>query len=399
MALALASCDFPPTFGPDYFLTDKNWIEHIPLAAPPAADDDGSIVALDSSARWDWSWRGKTDNSYPYMTLVPYGTTPAATDGEHSLALDTPAWRLELANLFINGTFETPPDPAAYANSPNSAFSQGTAIHSKSLYIDLGDDSDDYVAWKMGELLDDVTATWSGGTYQLRMVVDPVSGLKYRHSLITEIDSPESGQATQPVLPDEHGSLFLTERFTGFKEGADSVDFAVTNGPFTMSIDEVRAVRTDMEPSLRLLLAPWDTDPSPSYDSTTDEDTRLTPGQYEFSVWLRIADEDLLFDDPARATQPTATYAARYVTLRMRQVVYEEGALNPTIGVSNEVAVDTVWRRYAVRMEDPSNLDYFDDMTLHPVMELSIAPTLTASVDAGAVLVAAPELNFYKDGF
>jgi len=389
--VALASCDLPATFGPLYSDTGRNWIGHIAVSEPPAASD----VDLDISARWDWAWRGKTGNDYQYMTLTEAGTTPAVTDGAHKLAVDTPAWRLELSNLFVNGTFEEAFDATAYSPSIGSivAVSDGNAIHQKSLRIDLGIDADDYVAWLMEKLVADVSAV-SGHRYQLNMLLGQSVTLRYRHAPLLDIDEADSFDATPVSTADSRGSLFIADSFTGFQTGSAGEAFAV-NAPLQVTVDEVRAVRTDIDPSLRLLLAPWDTDPSPTYDDE-DQDTRLTPGQYEFSVWLRIDDADRYFDDASRVAQP---YAAKNVTLRMRQVSYEEGALEPKTSISAVVTVDATWRRYAVRMADPSNMDYFDDMTPHPVMELSIAPTLLAPRDAGAVLLAAPELNFYKDGF
>ncbi len=395
VAMAAWGCDWPPTFGPEYYNTGTNYIAALPLAAPPPASDDGSTVAqdpsavaLDSSARWDWSWRGKpaTGNAYEYMSLTPMdATNAAATDDGYTLASGAPVWRLELSNLFLNGDFETGLDMSAFDKSINSTFgiSAVTPIHGNSLDIDIGNEVDDYVYFHMDKLLDDIATTAVGGTYQLRMLLGNPVIFNFRDALPTEIGASTTLTAT----PDETGSLFITQRFTGFDQ---NYVFVVVTENDKVTLDEVRAVRTDIEPYLRLLLDPADTSPT------------LVKGQYEFSVWMRTSEADKAFNDASRIDQP---YAARNATLRLRQVAYSLdaatglGSLDPTVSSTTTVAVDSTWRRFAVRLEKPNNMEDFDEGTPHPVLELAIAPTLEDPMDAGAVLIAAPELNFYIRGF
>jgi len=386
----LWGCDWPPTFGPEYYISSTNYIESYPLAAPPSATDDGSTVALDSSGRWDWAWRGQpaTGNTYQYMTLTAQpATSGTSTDGDFTLADGASVWRLELPNLFLNGDFEAPLDESAFTSfNSTRVISAVTPIHQNSLEIDIGDDADDYVAFRMGVLLDDIatTATMStGGTYQLRMLLGSSEVFKYKHALIEDIASKTSSSAT----PDANKSLFIAERFTYFDKG---YAFVAAEMIQKITIDEVRAVRTDLDPYLRLLLAPADTYPT------------LVKGQYEFSVWMRTSDADKTFSDASRTSQP---YAARNATLRLRQVARsydadtDSASLDPTVTSTTVVAVDSTWRRYVVRLQKPNNMEVFDESTPFPVLELAIAPTLEDPMDAGAVLIAAPELNFYINGF
>lgn len=381
-----AGCDLPPTFGPEYYISTTNYIESLPLAAPPPASDDGSTIALDTSARWDWAWRGKpaTGNAYQYMNLTPEVATSGTTiDGDHTLADGAPVWRLELPNLFLNGDFEALLVESAYPQSNSTrVINAVTPIHQDTLVIDIGSGDNDYVAFKMDELLADIATTTVGGTYQLRMLLGAAVDFKYRYASLTDIDTTDRLTAT----PDASRSLFIPQRFTDFDQGYAFV-VADMNA---VTLDEVRAVRTDLAPYLRLLLAPSDTYPT------------LVKGQYEFSVWLRTSENDKTFNDPARTNEP---YAARNATLRLRQLSYSYNAetdtasLDPTVSSTTSVAVDSTWRRYAVRLQKPNNMEVFNENTSHPVMELSIAPTLEDPMDAGAVLIAAPELNFFLTGF
>jgi len=383
----------PPSFGPDYFLTDKNWIEHIPLAAPPLASDS---TGVDSSAIWDWSWRGKAGNSYQYMNLTPAAPTveTVTSDDGYTLASDTEVWRLELPNLFLNGNYEGTFDTAAYDPSSGSSVTVSpiSAIHGNSLFISLDSDKDAYVAFLMDALVADVSATSSGNTYQLNMLMGQPVDLKYRHAPRANIATSINVTATPEGISGSRGALFISDSLTEFQDDVAVGEVFAINSPLQVTLDEIRIVRTNAPPYLRLLLAPWDTDPTPTMDPS-DQDTRLTPGQYQFSVWLRTSEDDRLFSDATRTNQ---MYAARYATLSIQQVSYSSttDSLESTRSNSLEVAIDSTWRRFVVSLMKPENMDDFDDMTPHPVMELAISPSQVKPLDAGAMLIAQPALNF-----
>ena len=116
------TCDLPPTFGPEYYNEETNYIAASALAAPPLATDTGSTISLNSSGIWDWSWRGITGNTYQYMTMAEAGTVGSAvTQDAYALAADAAVWRLELVNLFINGNFEQALTSASFIASPAAA--------------------------------------------------------------------------------------------------------------------------------------------------------------------------------------------------------------------------------------------------------------------------------------
>ncbi len=391
-----ATCDLPPSFGPEYYDSSVNYIASFPFAAPPLPTDTGSGVALNSPAVWDWAWRGVSGNEYSYMTLSPAGTVGAAqTADSYTLAADEPVWRLELANLFGIGDFEDSPSLTAFEPSVGTTVtldSSSDSINGTSLKLYLDGDKA-FVQWRMQSLLSDLATTTLGGpTYYLRMLVKNEIQITYYNlaaadlSLMGSVSNPGT-----PVTP-LSGSLFIQELFRDFE---NDQRFILYGGTKTPMIDEVRTVRADQDQYLRLLLRPDDPDIDDAGNPT------LVPGQYEFSVWMRTADSDRRFDDDTRTAEPYASYS---VTLRMRQLestIDDEGSIvmEPSMELTRAYVVDSSWRRLIIRTEDPDNLDSFDESSDLPVLELAISPTLDGTPDAGAVLVAAPALNFYINGF
>jgi len=267
-------------------------------------------------------------------------------------------------------------------------------IHGTSLRIGLGDK--DYVQWKMASILNDLTAPSipTSPSYYLRMLARPNIAFTYYN--LAQADLGTITTSTGTAITPLSGSLFINERLSGYE---DDYRFITYGNNLTLSIDEVRSVRADIDPFIRLLLRPIDpavidhesSDPLPALDPAKPT---LVPGQYEFSVWMKLGNDDKRFDDDTRTNEPYASY---YVTLRIRQV--DGDLIKPIRGNSEIFAVDSNWNRLAIRMEKPENMDTFDEDSEYPVMELAISPTRIDAPDAGAVLIAAPALNFYLYGF
>lgn len=392
-----ATCDLPPSFGPEYYDSSINYIASFPLAAPPLPTDTGSDVALNSPAVWDWAWRGVSGNEYPYMTLSPAGTVGAAqTADSYTLAADEPVWRLELANLFGIGNFEGSPSTAAFDASADATATLDLTIapiNGTSLRFAFNAEKR-FVQWIMSDLLADLTSSTSGGpTYFLRMLAEPNSPFSYYK--LKDSETSKISTTTGTLVTPLSGSLFIQDKLDGFTDSEDTRFIVSGSESQILTVDEVRCVRADQDQYLRLLLRPDDPDIDDEGNPT------LVPGQYEFSVWMRTADSDLRFDDGARTSEPYASYS---VTLRMRQLessVDDAGSivLEPSMELTRSYVVDSSWRRLIIRAEDPDNLDSFDETSDLPVLELAISPTLDGVPDAGAVLIAAPALNFYARGF
>lgn len=385
------TCDLPPSFGPEYYDSTINYIEGFPLAAPPAADDHGTIVALDSSGRWDWPWRGRTGNSFEYMTMTAAGTVGSVqTDSASSKTLPATAkvWRLELVNLFRDGNFENPAiDMGPYATVALGSQSEGIYTpsgHSRSLQIVLntGESRDSYAGWDMKQLLADIISGsfTTPPSYFLRMMIWPNSSIPY-HS--TTLASLTAGQSEKTTGTPVNSSLFLADRFIDFE---NSTFFFIAGQLATWNIDEVRSIRADVTPVIRLLLNPADTNPG------------LVPGQYEFSVWVRLPPDAKTFDNATRTSEP---YAAKHTTLGIKQLVAdaESGTLQTIRSWQQSYAVASGWQRLVLRMDATNNMDRFDEDSPQPVMELSIAPSRLDAYDAGSIEIALPVLNFYINGF
>jgi len=384
IAVALAStCDMPPTFGDEYYDTGINYIAAYPFADPPLPSDDDTVVAYNIAARWDWPWRGQMGTDYPYMTLTDtldiVGTVQ--TSGSHTLAADEEIWRLELANLFTIGHFQGSPDMTPISVSTGDSITLDSTvfpIHGQSLKLLINNADNGYMEWDMQDLLNDLVTTTItvSPSYFLRMLAYDNKNINYANVPVGTVSTLIPDLEAQPITPviiDASTYSFFLSAFSGFGEGNH---FALLASVYNTSFDEVRAVRSDMKPSIRLRLRPSDTYPS------------LVPGQYEFSVWVRTAALDRRFDDSSRESEP---YAACNVSLGIAQVGGKS--------IVSESAVGATWTRVAVRMQSPDNLDYFNPLTPDAVMELSITPSSVTDLDAGALEIAAPALNFYVDGF
>ena len=386
---AFTTCDLPLSFGPEYFDTSTNFIAAYPLSTPAPATDLGTIIALDSPAVWDWAWRGKTGDTYEYMRLNDAGTIGGvgANDGGFSLPSTEQAWRLELVNLM--------PDPDYFEGLPIGPIppASGWLTAGPPASIDINDPS----ARGKEIVLVSEGPIWAGFDPSDAFNTPPLPNAIYSFYARTTTGQPfyNIGLAGDDLYTKRsriiRSDILAIENFMipsnlyFLKFGREE-----TGVQQNIRIDEVRAVRVDLDESwrLRLLLSPGNTEPG------------LVPGYYEFSVWVRIPDDALTPEDNAgRAANPAAALAASRIRLAMTQVAFLEGSDTPST-VNDTFSVDNSWTRKALRMEPRSNIDRFDESTNEAVIELSIYPFGTNSeIDVGSVLLAAPTLRFFANGY
>lgn len=365
-----ASCEwikgfFPASFGPEYYDSGTNYIKDLPFNTPKAAAE-----ASDVNFPWDWAWRGKTANSFEYMSMKEEAgvLTP---DGKQ-------AWRLELVNLAIDPHFNDAPIPVSFdaSNDPKAFINTDTAIHGNSYKLDTNTNSNSYIKIMLNTLLSD--APQNNFSYFLRLLKEPSTTLNYG-MFYSSSDSMDNVLSLNPFLPatDTAGSLFFPDKISS--RGSEFGIYIIHRQSF--NIDEMRIVR-DIDPRLVLYLKETDTSPS------------LVPGQYEFSLWVKMPDDAKVYWDKGRDIEP---YASEYISLGITQVNGENRT--PIHTNSKYFTVSNAWQRIFIRTQEPNNIDSFEHSD-YPVLMLSIAPTRTDNrIDAGAVLIAAPELNFYINGF
>ena len=390
LTIALASaCDFPPTFGDEYYDSTINYISGFPLAAPSVATNADGGTDLDLSGSWDWAWRGITGNSYEYMTLTDTGTVGTTiTSGGFTLAADEDTWQLELVNLAGDPYFETD----LVGATPDGWETAGTATATATLmaagspgkhgqYLSLASDDTDWAGLEpgFGGIILDSPDT--SHTYQLTLFI-PQSKVNYLIGPASDIDF---SQAYSSLLVNARHTL---EPFT--IPAADTrIKFALNAGAQTVHVDDLRIVRLDLKAlyGLRMYLAPADSSPG------------LVPGKYELSAWVRRSAGSLFYDDPDRETAPSysAPFASKGVTLAMRQVGFIDNRLTP-IQFQETFEVTDDWTRVALRMGD-GNLARFDEASSDPVLELAIYPFDVDSIDAGSIELAGLSLRFFVDGY
>ena len=386
---ALSSCDwisslFPESFGPEYDDTSINYIASFPLEAPPAASDQGSVVALDAPGRWDWAWRGRTGNSFQYMTLSPAGTVGAAqTAASYTLAADEKVWRLELVNLAGDPYLEGA-QHAAWTGGGGTVSSLAPTPVSHGRFIRL----------------DSPPTAWSGFNPNVAgfMLDDPASMPTARY-VLKAFSTDASvryiiGDASGAVSFDDAPTSALSASRHAFDvfsvESADTRFMTGTSGATqTFDLDVLRFTRLDLEENARLRLRLRPSDAAPT----------LVAGKYEFSVWARWPDGALPYDSASRsqAANYQAPFASKRITLRVMQTEFLVERETPVVfQESYELSGD--WTRLALRM-DGGNLDRFDESTAEAVVELAVFPYDRQGMDCGSVLIAAPSLRFFKDGY
>lgn len=387
--LALSTCVLPLSFGPEYFNTNTNFIAGRPLALTPLSSDHGSKIPLSSTGIWDWAWRGNTGDSYDYMLLSGPGIVGGigASDGGFVLPATEPAWQLELVNLM--------PEPDHFERLIDGIMPAGWETGGPGASIAINQ-----TATSRGKelLLVSEGTSWAGFNPSALFKTDPLPNALYTFlARASWIATPQYNVAEPDNINYEKLARILDSDFLAFE------NFAIPTSTYrfkfgkkdpgeiqTITLDEVRALRVDLVESwrLRLLLRPEDTTPS------------LVPGYYEFSVWVRIPNGALVPEDgEGREAYPSAALAASRVRLAMTQLAFLEGSDTPS-SVTESYAVNGSWKRLALRMAPRSNFDRFDEKTETAVIELSIYPFgSNDTIDVGSVLIAAPSLRFFANGY
>lgn len=387
IALAGAACELPPSFGPEYDDTTINFIASLPLAAPPAYN---AATELDQSAVWDWAWRGQTGTTpFEYMTLNPAGTVgTTVTSGGFSLASDEPVWRMELVNLAGDPYLEVGPH-SGWESIGVASITPEYLAGSHGRFLKLTSNNDHWAGFNpnfAGFILDDPSIQ-TGATYRFAAHTTKTVPIRYIIGNQTGVTFGEARSAT-PILNE-----VVLETFP-----VDGLDiwamFAVDNAYQEVDLDDIRIARYDTaeRSGLRLRLRPADTYPD------------LAPGKYEFSLWIRIPDDTLPFDDdPGRkgltgSTEATMPFASKTVRLEMRQIGFLEPRVTP-LRFFYSFDTSSVWQRIALRMGD-GNMERFILGSDDAVIELFIYPYDTiATISPGSLLIAAPSLRYFRDGY
>jgi len=397
--LSLASCDwirnlFPESFGPEYDDPTTNFIVAHAFAQPPLASDHGAIVALGDPAIWDWAWRGRTGNAFQYMTLSGAGTVgSAASSGAYNLAADTPAWRLELVNLAGDPYLEGHPNGSTPSGWESYNQPLAPPIPSASIVPSTPVSHGDFIR------LTSYFGEWAGfDPNQAGFILDAPGSLPTATYLLRA----QSSLAIDYLIQDPAGANFGDPKsatpsrgrvsFDEFSVSSAAVRFMTSPKAIGISqqsdLDDLRVLRTDLEAfyRVRLSLRPSDTAPP------------LVAGRYEFSVWVRRPSGALSYDDDlGRRADPVAPFAAKAVTLEIRQVGFLDAQDTPLV-FYEAFEVGEGWTRLALRMGS-GNLLRFDEASTTPVVELSIYPYDRQDPEPGAVLLAAPSLSFFVNGY
>jgi hypothetical protein len=377
-AAFVTTCNFPLTFGDEYRDSSTNFIADRVLAEPPPATDDGSGVALDALAVWDWGWRAQAGNTYQYMEATDLG--PATGPGGSGNA-----WLLEAVNLAVNPAFDGG-DTTGWA-ADGAAISGAGSIHGNALNVNPGSTSG-FAYIDTGTFFSELDMVLAHSyTISLNAAGNiGLSGLRY-------LETDPAFYSTDNLQPSGWSGA------GPFKIGLANITTTSTNTlTFTyidsnFQFDDISAIRTDVFPrkwSLVLRLGRTDTEPA------------LVPGIYEFAVHVKRptlldgAPADYLFSTyPFR--DDSEYYAARYVTLRATQTA--GGIIQTVAEQSFDIsALPDTWNRLVLRMPKGSNFT-FPESTTGGAIELSISPMNPSSPEAGAVLIADPSLHFYIDGY
>jgi hypothetical protein len=393
MLLLVVTCTLPDTFKPEHFDQSINYIAAYPLAAPPPADADLALWPVGLPAAWDWGWRdpAATGNTYEYMSMSYAGLV-----GPNY----APAWRLELKNLFRNGTFTFGSDAereaylrdnfdpshaeTTYVQYDIRSIPSAAIVNDHGLYFNT-QRIEEYLSFNMFRLLEDAPLADNG--YYLRFLGEPSDSIQFLtiDPKSSAVISPSDVINASPV--GTSGSFFIDQIFTDFNDGGKAWSLGGGDKIMNITIDELRVLRSDIMQGLRLRLRlrPLDTTPE------------LVTGFYEFSLWIRRPDDAWAFDHPARKEHYDAPYAATRVTVALQNV--KDNILYG--GNSAEYAVGDDWTRIVLRLPPKSNIQRFDKDSTEAVLELSIVPAVLTGgkLDAGAVLIALPSLNYFIGGY
>lgn len=366
-----AACNLPPSFGPEYEDSSANFIAGLPLVAPVDYNDQGATVALDALATWDWAWRGRTGNVFEYMTADSEGASgPSGAE----------AWRLETVNLSANRTATT---TAGWTATGGASLSAASSLHGTAL---LASFSSQTQSIQLGAgFFADIDAS-QAHSYALVM---HASGSTYMRYFDSESDAylPENLQPLSWLDGQPNAVAF----YAG--DSGSTRRLVLTKADSSgLRLDDISALRVDVSAdqwALCLRLGVRDASPS------------LVPGLYAFSVWVRRPAGYAFSSDAARADDPD--YAARFITLSMTQYLGQSSQTTSRAWNISDPAVISdpdQWTRLELRLSPQAPFS-FPESSAGMVVELRIACTGRQGVELepGAVLIAQPSLNFFKDGY
>lgn len=372
LAALAVGCNLPPSFGPEYRDSTTNFIASSLLMAPTVGADSMNGTDLDPSAVWDWSWRGRTGNTFEYMILSDNGssTAPGGIGDE---------WLLSAENLAVNPVFSSA--STGWSDFGGAASSLVTpppdAINGKSLKITVDDPGTDYV--EVTDSLFDDSDTAGIKNYLISFNAHSSENIRFK----AFPGSYNAENLQNPLWSGDGRYLLPASESEGFSNTSSTyLAFSGLSGT-GYSLDDIHAIRSDVDVrrwSLSIRLRAADTSPS------------LVPGTYEFSVWVKEPAGYYTADDPARGDDPK--YAAMNLTLRMFNI-----ATNTSIAEESfSIKTYSSWTRIVLRMPSGNTLD-FSETDPSQILELSISPMDPERPEAGAVLIAEPQLRYYIDGY
>ncbi len=372
----LFSCNVPPSFGPEYYVSTTNYIAGFPLSAPPPASDSGTGTALGAPAAWDWAWRGTMDSAFEYMkmTELAEGTGPSG-QGK--------AWRLECVNLAASPYLEdTTLHPAWTFSGTGSAVQELAAPGAHGQQVKLSSISTNWTG--LDPFLFFTDSPKPNYQYALRgQITSSLSKLFYQ----VEDQGIATWENPRFIVPGAD-SLFAIEGFSVSAAGTRLM-FGQIGMTQTFALDDLRVVRVDRAEALRLrlLLRPSDTTPT------------LVPGYHEFTLWARVPSDTLRAGDALRVSSPTAAFCTQTLTLAIKQIGFLDLRDSPSSNAKESFTISGEWTQLKLRMPEKSNFERFDEASPDAVIELAIQPFGDGVPDASAVEIAAPELHFYINGY
>ncbi len=408
LAASLFGCRLPSPYSSAYYDTSVNFIAGITL---DTFDTTGS-----ANGKWTFSYLNNTSlaTTYPYMTLEEVGTV--GSGAPTGLATTAKTYRLRIANLLKAGDFEpttsvpspTPVDsgwsapvPAAntVAGATNAAVldlvsgdSKAEVIHGKTLHVHLPQgvgsaNPYEYAVLPLTSGVSDLSdLSWSGTTadfpalysilFNWQNNVEPVHFYVSPNDPVSSVADSNTPYITGTGLA--HGT-FATEAYSFQRAAGDRTKLIVGQQAASadLYLDDVRAIRSDLDLSLKLSLMTTDTSPS------------LGSGYYRFSVWVK--------DDDA-ASDVAEPYRAQYVYLEMTNPVTDAQGSTTPVSIARPTAGWASWTQLTIDFPENNNLQITD--TTKPALELKISPCdYLGNKDTGNILISTPSLQFFINGY
>ena len=356
------SCNFPPTFGPEYQDPTINFIAERVITIPPSATDPGTTVLLDTPATWDWGWRGRTGNTYEYMKLE--------TSAEPGPDAQSTPWLLRIVNLAENQTCTDTDHWQAFGT--DASISNQSALHGTALKINATKES--YIKAE-NSLFKDIDA--NPKSYRISLLVSNANSFRFFNGEIYQTIDLQNPAWTQT------GFYTVPFLLTNIATGSGSF-IAFATGGTDVFIDEIHLIRADIDLhkwSLKLILRQTDTSPV------------LVSGKYKFSLFVKKPNGYTFPSEDGRGN--SSDYAVQYITLRLIQLTNNSTLAEQTFDLSE---ISSAWNRITIEFPDEKSL-HFTEGTAEPILAIEIIPFSLQKPFAGALLIASPELNYFINGY